>query len=160
MTTYTVHAPAGKSLADCQPEDLMFVPDKFRYWAFAFGPFWLIANRLWLALAGWVVVALAIGVIAKFFAFQPQAVSVLYLLLAFLLGLEGSALQRFGLTRRRYKLIDITNGVSLGQAELSHFSRWAKARPEPGQQPPYPRPPGQIAPTYQSAGLSPVETGL
>ena len=40
----------------------MFVRDGFHVWAMVFGPLWLIAKRLWLALLGWIVVVIGIEV--------------------------------------------------------------------------------------------------
>lgn len=158
MTIFTIHVPPGSGSSGRQPEDLKFVPDKFRYTAFFFGPAWLLANRLWLALTGWFAVIIAIAVIAKLFALQPQSVFGLYLILALLLGLEGSTLQRYGLARRQYRLIDIASGRSLGAAELSHFSRWRQGNTGLDTHAPVARPSGRIMDNSQSAGLSPVET--
>ena len=51
MTTYTVHEPparAGEAAGD--PDRFVFVRDGFYFWAFLFGPLWLLWRRLWLVL--------------------------------------------------------------------------------------------------------------
>lgn len=55
MPVYTVHAPFPGG-ADLRATDkFVFVRDGFHFWAMIFGPFWLLWNRLWLALIGWVL---------------------------------------------------------------------------------------------------------
>src|SRR3569833_2984782 len=55
MSVYTVHAPSPAG-ADLRATDkFVFVRDGFHFWAMIFGPLWLLWNRLWLALIGWMI---------------------------------------------------------------------------------------------------------
>src|SRR2546421_5784619 len=60
MPVYTVHAPVTNGAGIAVIERFAFVRDGFHFWAAVFGPLWLVWHRLWLALIGWVVVALAV----------------------------------------------------------------------------------------------------
>src|SRR4051794_11415266 len=63
MPVYTVHAPARQNLGGgptsiAAADKFVFVRDGFHVWAFVFGPLWLLFHRLWLALLGYLVVAI------------------------------------------------------------------------------------------------------
>ena len=60
MPVYTVHAPVATDASIAATDKFTFVRDGFHVWAFVFGPLWLVANRLWLALVGWIVAMAAI----------------------------------------------------------------------------------------------------
>src|SRR5271156_2460240 len=60
MPVYTVHAPVATDASIAATDKFTFVRDGFHVWAFVFGPLWLVANRLWLALVGWMVALAAI----------------------------------------------------------------------------------------------------
>src|SRR5258708_3025909 len=61
MPVYTVHAPVTNGAGIAAVERFAFVRDGFHFWAAVFGPLWLIWHRLWLALIGWIIVALPIN---------------------------------------------------------------------------------------------------
>ena len=56
MPVYTVHAPQTTNSDIRATDRFAFVRDGFHFWAFAFGPLWLVWHRLWLALIGWIIV--------------------------------------------------------------------------------------------------------
>src|SRR5258706_10860519 len=60
MPVYTVHAPVTNGAGIAAVERFAFVRDGFHFFAACFCPLWLVWHRLWLALTGWVLVALAI----------------------------------------------------------------------------------------------------
>ena len=65
MPVYTVHAP-GAGGTDLRSTDrFVFVRDGFHFWAFLFGPLWLVAHRLWLALLGWIIAVIALQLVLK-----------------------------------------------------------------------------------------------
>jgi hypothetical protein len=64
MPTYTVHAPPPKARETASdPDRFRFVRDGFYFWAFLLAPLWLLAKRLWLALLGYIVIAVLLGFI-------------------------------------------------------------------------------------------------
>ena len=125
MKIYTVHAPLAAGTATGLAADrVAFVRDGFHAWAFLGGPFWLLYHRLWLATIGYVVLAIALmtgfallrmsGGSAEFWAF---------VLLALLLGFEGSSLRRGTLQRRKWRQIDVVVAGSEEEAERRFFDR-------------------------------------
>src|SRR5687768_3953512 len=50
MAVYTVHEPPHEDPAEADTDQFVFVRDGFYFWAFLFGPLWMIWRRLWLVL--------------------------------------------------------------------------------------------------------------
>ena len=60
MTVYTVHEPPPREgQADADTDRFVFVRDGFDFWAFLFGPLWMIWRRLWLVLLLYVIATTA-----------------------------------------------------------------------------------------------------
>ena len=48
MAVYTVHEPPLKRYeTDADPERFVFVREGFSFWAFLFGPLWMLRHRMW-----------------------------------------------------------------------------------------------------------------
>src|ERR1700744_5749596 len=60
MPVYTVHAPAASDASLFAADRFAVVRGGFHFWAMVFGPLWLLAHRLWLALLGWIVAIIVI----------------------------------------------------------------------------------------------------
>src|SRR5450631_4091024 len=102
MPVYTVHAPVAAS-ADLRATDrFAFVRDGFRIWAALLGPIWLAWHRLWLALLGWIVAMTGLELALAALGGGGGATLVVDLLLALLMGLEASSLERWTLSRRSW----------------------------------------------------------
>ena len=128
MPVYTVHAPilAG---ADVRATDrFTFVRDGFHFWAFVLGPIWLAWHRLWLALIGWIVVIAAIDFAMTALGLGTMAALSANLLLALLLGFEAASLQRWTLSRRNWRQLDIVVADDEESAERRFFDRWTASQ--------------------------------
>jgi hypothetical protein len=141
MPTYTVHAPPlKKEQTVSDPERFLFVRDGFHFWAFVFGPFWLLRHRLWLAFIGYLVVSGLLGG-ALYWSGAKSAGTLAGLLIALLVGFEAPTLWRWTLTRRRWKTLGFVVADDAEGAEQRFYSRWtgradetaltAVAAPEP-----------------------------
>jgi hypothetical protein len=129
MPVYTVHAPVKADAGFRATDRFAFVRDGFHFWAFVLGPVWLAWHRLWLALIGWIVVIAAIDVGMMALGTGRPAVFVANLLLALLLGFEAASLQRWTLSRRYWRQLDIVVADDEETAERRFFDRWtAKQR--------------------------------
>jgi hypothetical protein len=129
MPVYTVHAPVTANTGLRATDRFAFVRDGFHFWAVVFGPLWLIWHRLWLALLGWIVVALAVDVGLSRFGAGGTAVFLANVLIALLMGLEAGSLERWTLSRRNWRQLDIVVGDDEEAAERRFFDRWtAKQR--------------------------------
>ena len=94
MRTYTVHLKPA-----CEP---VLVREGWSWWAFLFGPFWLLAQRAWIP----GVINLALSV--SFASLAPSSMqAVLALGLGVLTGLLGRDLVRWSLERRGYLLTHV-----------------------------------------------------
>lgn len=97
MHVWTVHVPPlTDSMGRPSRRAPVLLREGFSWGAFLFGPFWLAANRLWLAAALWFVAAAA----AVFLASVGGAPAVPAL--QFLLGCHARDLRRRALARRGY----------------------------------------------------------
>ena len=63
MAIYTVHEPPLRTGAAApDPERFIFVRDGFSFWAFLFGPLWMLRHRLWLVLLLYIVVSVVLAI--------------------------------------------------------------------------------------------------
>ena len=130
MAIYSVYVPPGgplplDSAGRIKAGDrAVFLPDKFSYAAFAFGPFWLLWSRLWLPLAAYALAAMLIVTAVRFLGLSPFAILMLVGLMDWFLGLEGARMIGARLERQRFKLADVIAGSKMDDVEQRFFSRW------------------------------------
>jgi len=130
MAVYTVHEPPLRSgTAAPDPEGFVFVRDGFYVWAFLLTPFWLIWNRLWLALLIYLVVIFGVAQALHHAGVQPGGRSLVMLLISFLVGLEAGTLRRFTLARRGFRNVGVVSGTNMEAAERRFFRDWTAAGP-------------------------------
>ena len=129
MPVYTVHAPVLND-ADVRAADrFAFVRDGFHFWAALLGPIWLLWHGLWLALIGWIAVMAAIGFGLSMLGVGGNAMLLIDILLALLMGFEAASLRRWTLSRRNWRQVDIVVAEDRETAERRFFDRWtAKQR--------------------------------
>jgi hypothetical protein len=129
MPVYTVHAPVTANAGIRATDRFAFVRDGFHFWAFVLGFVWLAWHRLWLALIGWIVMIAAIDFGMTALGAGRMAVFVANVLIALLLGFEAASLQRWTLSRRNWRQLDIVVADDEESAERRFFDRWtAKQR--------------------------------
>ena len=136
MPVYTVHAPVTDN-ADFRATDrFTFVRDGFHVWAAFLGVVWLAWHRLWLALIGWIVLMTAIDVGMVRLGMSGTVVFLVGVLLALLLGFEAASVERWTLSRRNWRQLDIVVADGQEAAERRFFDRWtAKLRGPSNDQP-------------------------
>jgi len=128
MPVYTVHAPSAYAADPSAADKFVFVRDGFHVWAMIFGPLWLIWNRLWLAAIGWVIVTVALDIgLAKLGAGR-LAIWSAEVLVALLLGFEAASLQRWTLSRGKWRQLDTVVADEEEAAERRFFDRWTKGQ--------------------------------
>ena len=145
MSVYTVHEPLPrKDETSANPDRFVFVRDGFYFWAFLFGPFWMLWRRLWLVTVLYLVVVAALMAGAWVINAPGPARVAVGLLLALLVGFEAGSLRRWILTRRGWKNLGVVVGDDLESAERRFFAAWtsspAPAAP-PASQPNQPKMP-------------------
>jgi hypothetical protein len=129
MPVYTVHAPVTENVDFRATDRFTFVRDGFHIWAALFGLVWLAWHRLWLALIGWIVLMIVVDVAMVRLGVGAAAIFLVDGLLALLLGLEAASLERWTLSRRKWRQLDIVVADDEEAAERRFFDRWtAKQR--------------------------------
>jgi hypothetical protein len=129
MPVYTVHAPVTSHAGIRATDKFVFVRDGFHFWAALLSPLWLIWNWLWLALIGWILFTIALEIGIASLGGGRTAVLFAYILVALLFGFEAASLQRWTLSRRNWRQLDLVVADDEEQAERRFFDRWtAKQR--------------------------------
>ena len=128
MPVYTVHAPVTTRAGAVATDRFAFVRDGFHAWAFVLGPLWLAWHRLWLALIGWIVVAAAVDFGMARLGAGGGTVFLAEVLIALLMGFEAASLQRWTLSRRNWRQLDIVVADDEEAAERRFFDRWTAKR--------------------------------
>jgi hypothetical protein len=137
MAVYTVHEPLPrKNEASADPERFAFVRDGFYFWAFLFGPLWMLWRRLWLVTLLYFVAS--IGLLIGLWALGAAGTVkfVVWLLLALLIGFEAGTLRRWTLSRRGWKNIGLVVGEDMETAERRFFAAWTPPLPPMPSMPP------------------------
>jgi hypothetical protein len=122
MPVYTVHEPPVKSGTQADAVSTAFVRDGFHFWAFLFGPIWMIWRGLWLVTLLYFVFTAALGTLLYAFKIHGGAYFAIWFLVALLVGIEASTLRRWTLRRRGWKEIAAVVGDDLELAERRFFS--------------------------------------
>ena len=125
MSIYTVYEPPLKAHESApNPERFVFVRDGFSFWAFLLTPWWMLRHRLWLALTGYVIVAIALAVALRLVGASTGVTITAGALLSLLVGFEASTLRRFTQSRRGWRNVGIVVGDDLESAERRFFDAW------------------------------------
>lgn len=135
MPVYTVHAPTAYAADFRATDKFVFVRDGFHFWAMVLGPLWLIWKRLWLALLGWLILAVAIEVVAIKLGGGRSIVTAIEVIVAILMGLEASTLRRWTLSRRKWRQLDVVVADDEEAAERRFFDRFTNGRRWSGYDP-------------------------
>jgi hypothetical protein len=123
MTTYTVHHPAASSSAILRDIDhLHLVKEGFCWPAFFMPVIWFAFRRLWLALAGYLLVVSGVLVIIAQLDVSAGAAGSIGLAVNLFAGFEANNLRRLALHHRAYEEIGIVAGSSLFDAERRVFA--------------------------------------
>jgi Protein of unknown function (DUF2628) len=132
MPVYTVHAPVTNNVDLRATDRFTFVRDGFHVWAAIFGVVWLAWHRLWLALAGWIVLLIILDAMMIRFSVGAAAAFLVNCLLALLLGFEAASFERWTLSRRNWRQLDIVVADDEEAAERRFFDRWTAEQRSPG----------------------------
>jgi len=139
MTTFTVHAPAGDAIAAARDDGLVFVPEKASVAAFLVPMLWAPWRRLWVVFAGWIVVTVAIELVAA--RLDPALGAVLSLAFAVWFALAANDLRRWTLERRGLRLVGLVEAHDVEEAEVRFLAGLLDpARPRFGEVEPSPAP--------------------
>ena len=136
MPVYTVHAPLANDADAAATDRFTFVRDGFHFWAAVLGVVWLAWHRLWLALLGWIVLMAVIDFAIVRLGMTAGSILLADILLAVLLGFEAASLERWTLSRRKWRQLDIVVADDEEAAERRFFERWTASRRAPNNDQP------------------------
>jgi hypothetical protein len=154
MAIYTVHLPP-EDKGPMRAEDVRFIKDGFSFAALFLPLLWLLWHRLWLALLGFLAVALAIDSIGRFWS--EMAAVVVGVGFAFWFALEARDILRWTLRRRGYRLVAVVEGHDRDSAERRYFeTSMLEVDSAPQPAPPHGGPSRYITPTGQARPAGPV----
>jgi hypothetical protein len=128
MPVYTVHAPTAYAADFRATDKFVFVRDGFHFWAMVLGPLWLIWKRLWLALLGWVILYIVLQAAVVQLGGGAEALLAVDTMLAILMGLEASTLQRWTYSRRNWRQLDVVVADDEETAERRFFDRFTSGK--------------------------------
>jgi hypothetical protein len=99
MPAFAVLEPPGRADTVGHADRCIFLPEKFSFSAFLFGPLWMIWRQLWLELLAYLGGLALIG--SAFYALGVgwPAIMLIFSLIQLLLGLEATSLVRWMLLR-------------------------------------------------------------
>ncbi|PTW63213.1 uncharacterized protein DUF2628 [Breoghania corrubedonensis] len=122
MTVYMAMTPLPSGNAEQDANRVVFIKEGFCWPAFFFAVPWLVYRGMWLALVGYLVLAIVvtgagdiIGGVAPF---------VVGLAFSVLFALEANEMRRWSLERRGYNLAGVTSGANHDECETRFFSAW------------------------------------
>jgi hypothetical protein len=130
VTIYTVHEPPDPPADRLdRAERLVFVQDGFSWLAAFFTPFWMIANRMWLALLAYVAGVAALGLALLALGVGSDWVRIAMLALHLAIGSEAGTLQRWTLDRGGWRMLGAVTGQSLEECERRFIQGWLSEQP-------------------------------
>jgi hypothetical protein len=106
MITVTVHEPPSPPADRLDRADrLAFVKDGYNWLAAAWPPLWMLAQRLWIALLAYVVVAAALSLGLSALGLPATVTALVFLGLHLLIGLEADTIMRWNLDRSGWQVV-------------------------------------------------------
>jgi hypothetical protein len=122
MSIYTVHEPPLRAGAAApEPDRYVFVRDGFSFWAFLFGPLWMLRHRMWLVFVLYVVIALLLEGFVALAGGSDLVIAAIGFLISLWVGLEAATLRRFTLRRRGWRDVGVISGEDREAAERRFF---------------------------------------
>jgi len=130
VVTFTVHE-SGEPASDRidRAEELVFVKDGFHFFAALFAPVWLVMRGLWLAFAGYLALAVAIGGGLYLAGASEFWIVLAILMLNVLVGAEADTIQRLSLDQQGWQTIGTVVGRNANECERRFFDTWLPQQP-------------------------------
>ena len=142
MTVYTVHEPSDAP-ADpvARAERVEFVKEGVAWWALFFPVLWLLYQRLWIVLIGFLALVFVLEAGLALAGFGDTSAALCALVVQVVFAMEANDLRRWTLSRRGYRTIGAVTGNNRTEAELKFFSGWQGTQARSAPPAPVPAPP-------------------
>jgi uncharacterized protein DUF2628 len=152
MSVYTVHAPRTD---EADPARFEFIRDGFYFWAFVFGPLWLLSKRLWQVALFYIVLAVVLQGALWLIGVPRATHGLVSLLMHLLVGLEAATLHRWTLDQNEWKELGVVSADRYETAERRFFDGWVANSPKAGTPPPPQQPIRMPPPASDIIGFFP-----
>jgi Protein of unknown function (DUF2628) len=130
LQTYTVLEQNPPPLDRVDRADaLVFVKDGFSFQAALFAPLWLAGHNLWLALLGYLAVAVALGALWTLMGWSAVSFAFAILALHLIVGFENDSLQRMQLVRSGWQMLGAVTGKDALDCERRFYDVWLPGQP-------------------------------
>jgi len=130
LRVYTVHEmPEPSADRYDRAEALRFVREGFSWPAALFGPLWMAAKGLWLALVIYLVAAFLLSIAMTAGGFSSQMATVVFIALSVLVGFEADTIERWTLARRGWQTVGTISGRDTADCERRFFDDWLPSQP-------------------------------
>lgn len=129
MVTYTVHEREDESgdISD-RAEEIIFVKEGYAWAALLIPILWLVYHRMWLVLAGFVALIVAVQAVISTSELGEEVTGWAMMLVNLFFALLANDLRRWNLESRGYRLIEPVSGQNLAQCEERFFTQWLAAQ--------------------------------
>ena len=127
MALFTVHLPPEAERSEATADRIRFVRDGFSVWALLLPLPWILVNRLWLVLLGWLAAIAALEGLTL--AAGEAAGAVAAALFSIWFAMEARDLKRWTLDRRGWRLAAVVEGGDLDIVERRFFAAWLSTDP-------------------------------
>lgn len=156
MAVYSVHLPGAPGQKP-DASEAAFVREGFCWPAYVFGPFWLLAHRLWLSAALWFAGFFIFSGLAGAGLLSSSASLMLIGLMQVFIGFEAERLIERQLWRKGYDLAEIIAAPHFEEAEMAFYRRLgaeaaAPARAALNRPPPPPAGPTPVIGSLPASG--------
>lgn len=127
---YTVHEePEPRPDREDRAERLKFVREGFSLFAFILPPVWMLANRLWLVLIGYLLILGALHGLITLLEIPEHWRYYVTMATNLVVAFEADALERWSLDRRSWRMVGAVSGTSFDECERRFFEKWVPDTP-------------------------------
>jgi hypothetical protein len=110
-------------------EALRFVRDGFSGQAALLAPIWLLAHRLWPALAAYIAAIAAIGAAYAWLGLPDAAALICVAAVHLIVGFEADTIERGDLERKGWSGLGSVTGANLLECQRRFFEQWLPSQP-------------------------------
>lgn len=120
--TYTVHIPPADNRPDEERTmDTVFIKEGYSIWAGLFGPFWSLANGMWIEAAAHFGGIIVLSILMDLIGFNAEAISSTITLANLIFGLFARDLQRSYYQNLDYQMDSVVIGKNYDDCEARYF---------------------------------------
>lgn len=123
--TYCAFAPPeGLPHTEEGADQLVFVKDGLIPIAVILPIVWMLFNRMWIPVFGYVTAMILVQVLLGAFSIPDDGIALVNALVSLYIGLEAGALRRWSLSRKGWTMVDVATGYDRLDCERQVFARW------------------------------------